>query len=122
MAAHDLDLAAEEPVDDEKPPVVDVRLDRAGGVPFARGEAAHARDGLPASTLEPILTHLLGQVRVRVDHADDLAHASRHGRVLAEATGDVRARTYAPIRGGVHPGAPRPTVLEVVWALADTST
>ena len=88
----DVDVAAQQPVDDEEAAVVDVGLARDVDVPFAGRELLHARERVAARALELVGVEQLGEVGIGVDEADDVAP---HGRVLPIA-GHVGSLTSAP--------------------------
>ena len=58
-AAEHVDLAGQQPGDDQEPAVVDIGLERVGDVPFAGREMLHARQRLVPRAFELRVVELL---------------------------------------------------------------
>jgi hypothetical protein len=83
-AAEHINFAREQAVDDEKPAVMQVRLGRVGGIPFARRQATYAGQRLALCALALRLVEQVCEVRIGVDDADQVsyrAHAGSRGAV-----------------------------------------
>lgn len=84
LAAHHMHLAREQPVDDQKAAMVDVRLNGADSIPLADRQVAHASQRLSPGALALVLVQQIRQIRVGVDDADEIgqrAHGNREGSV-----------------------------------------
>jgi anti-anti-sigma factor len=116
-ASEHIDLAAHQALDDHESAVVDLGLERARDVPFARVEPLHARQRLVARTLELIVAEQLRELRVGVDDADHAwGHVRGHTHEVCARTRSLETRR--PRRTVARPMELQPTTLAGARGLA----
>ena len=104
--AEDVDLAGQEPVEQEEATMVAVGLTRAADVPGTRGQAHDAREDVPPRALAVLGRDDRLEVVVLVDERDGLAcghkdHLPRDGRTASSRRLHIRC-AYGAQRRGSH--------------------
>jgi hypothetical protein len=123
-APEHIDLPREQPVDDQEAAMMRVRLDRARGVPIARGETAYAGQRLAVRALALRFVEQRGEVGVGIDNADQIPYRA-HVRSAAQENDHKDEKHDYQARPGQRPAASPELGLRTIagvaalWWLAD---